>query len=66
MTTDTAIIVAAGVGSLPAWGALGMSIYTQKRALPKQTAELKNHIDSTTTAAPAAMPEEGAAYYERC
>lgn len=64
MTSETAIIIGSVLGSLPAWGALGMSIYTQRSALPKQTNELKAHFD-TTAAAPAAMPEEGA-YFERC
>lgn len=51
MTSDEAIIIAAGVGSLPGWGAVAMALYTQRRALPRQTADLKQHIDSS--AAPA-------------
>lgn len=41
-----------------------MSIYTQRRALPRQTDELKAHFD-TTTAAPS--PASGdSAFFERC
>jgi hypothetical protein len=55
VNSDEAIIIAAAVGSLPGWGAFGMAIYTQRRALPKQTAQLKDHIDSAT-AGPVTVP----------
>ena len=52
MTTDEAMVIAAGVGSLPAWAALGVSLYTQRRGLPNQTAELKAHINTATSTTP--------------
>lgn len=56
MTSDEAIIIAAGVGSLPAWAALAVSLHTQRRTLPAQTSELKQHIDATGTAPPEPGP----------
>lgn len=50
MSTSEAMILAAGIGSLPAWAALAVSLHTQRRTLPQQTSELKQHIDSTGTA----------------
>jgi hypothetical protein len=51
VTNEQAIIVAAVVGSLPAWAALYVSLHTQRKTLPAQTTEIKQHIDSS--AAPA-------------
>jgi len=47
VTSDEAIIIAAGVSSLPAWAALAVSLHTQRRTLPAQTSELKQHVDDT-------------------
>lgn len=50
MSNGTAMILAALIGSAPGWGAFGMAIYTQRRALPKQTRQLKAHIDAAVPA----------------
>lgn len=39
------MLLAAAIGSAPGWGAFAVSVYTQRRALPRQTAQLKQHID---------------------